>query len=899
MKLPHVKILIVLSFVLIQVAVFASNYLPQDESDIKKNGFTETVVLENGWNSVMISLDKEIINTSKDSEVFIANIEKAINKKAVNGTSCFREIRSIWKVDSFTQKIIGVSRAERVPLQNLLRNVFYGAFLVEVVGNGCSFTITLPNNDFITELKSGINLVPIIQDDRDTENFAKFRDELKSIHTLDFGVTNKTNSSYPWRSWTPVKYKTLSNLDPSKAYLIKASADTRFSTAKCEYKSTCVNRTAAEACDLITTEFGCEGKNISCECICGNRPVSDVGVVYSEGTDSSNDWLFKGDLFEATQVCSYKCDEFHHKISGGIGCEVNICTAPAPDPLGNGQISTAIPEKESENDTVFPWEYIAEATYNAAACTWTCNESLHFINTAANTCECNEVEGWFLAPDGTCLSCADGQYYDPTTKSCIACEAGNACSGGLKTACMGTTWSDASAVSCNDTCPAGSSCSGGIKTTCTGTTWSDADAPTCSTCPAGSSCSGGLKTACTGTDWSDADAPTCSTCPAGSSCSGGLKTACTGTDWSDEGALSCSSCPAGSSCASGIKTACTPGTNWSVAEASSCSDLNICPPDNACGTGLPVSCSMTYHQSLDKKTCDPNFRPCESTPPEGAASSLEFWEENQYRCKAVYCNTDLGYKFNPVDGLCVNAGYTQFGTASTFGPGYEECPENKETAQCTVGQTCQVTTTHFATSDYALHVCNNGVNAEIDCSILTRLIGNIEVGHREWRNVEGTWEMSSCIATECKNGYDLDSVSGTCNSINLVNTIHTVDECLVDGTVVDGSGNEITEGHAYDGTEFCKFSGASCPTDDTDSDKNWTQYNNFNALTGCEDFCQDEPVCGHNAKIISEPARTFQDIVPVTCRVVCQRDMASFIMPKDCQNFSSPETQAITEIGCY
>ena len=141
--------------------------------------------------------------------------------------------------------------------------------------------------------------------------------------------------------------------------------------------------------------------------------------------------------------------------------------------------------------------------------------------------------------------CSSGQYLNVT--SCETCTAGYYCPSSSvtytydgsvqgRTPCGGNTkYSSSGATACS-TVSSGYYSTGGTSTTRTGQT----------KCEAGNYCSGGVKTACGGGKYSSAGATSCSNITAGcygTSASSSCPAVCAANTYSNAGASSCSSCP--------------------------------------------------------------------------------------------------------------------------------------------------------------------------------------------------------------------------------------------------------------------------------------------------------------------------------------------------------------------
>ena len=165
-----------------------------------------------------------------------------------------------------------------------------------------------------------------------------------------------------------------------------------------------------------------------------------------------------------------------------------------------------------------------------------------------SSCKITVDGGYYIGTAGDNSSnwdkCAGGTYKASHTvayggtSSCATCSAGYYCPEGAsgQTECGGNTKYSSSGASACSTVSTGYYTTGGTSTTRTGQT----------KCEAGNYCSGGVKTECGGGKYSAEGATSCSSITAGcygTSASSACPAVCGANKYSDAGASSCSSCP--------------------------------------------------------------------------------------------------------------------------------------------------------------------------------------------------------------------------------------------------------------------------------------------------------------------------------------------------------------------
>jgi hypothetical protein len=97
----------------------------------------------------------------------------------------------------------------------------------------------------------------------------------------------------------------------------------------------------------------------------------------------------------------------------------------------------------------------------------------------------------------------------------------------------------------------------GIKNACSGSTWSNASSASCSPCTSGYSCSSGLRSPCLVGSYSNEGDGVCAICL------GGMYTNTTGKGV-------CHDCEVGNACVGGIRTPCMEGAFTSSPRSTSC-----------------------------------------------------------------------------------------------------------------------------------------------------------------------------------------------------------------------------------------------------------------------------------------------------------------------------------------
>ena len=165
-----------------------------------------------------------------------------------------------------------------------------------------------------------------------------------------------------------------------------------------------------------------------------------------------------------------------------------------------------------------------------------------------SSCKITVDGGYYIGTAGDNSSnwdkCAGGTYKAShtvaygSTSSCATCSAGYYCPEGAsgQTECGGNTKYSSSGASACSTVSTGYYTTGGTTTTRTGQT----------KCEAGNYCSGGVKTECGGGKYSAAGATSCSNITAGcygTSASSSCPAVCGANTYSNAGASSCTSCP--------------------------------------------------------------------------------------------------------------------------------------------------------------------------------------------------------------------------------------------------------------------------------------------------------------------------------------------------------------------
>ncbi len=217
------------------------------------------------------------------------------------------------------------------------------------------------------------------------------------------------------------------------------------------------------------------------------------------------------------------------------------------------------------------------------------------------SCKITVSGGYYIGTAGDNSSnwdkCAGGTYKAShtvaygSTSSCATCSAGYYCPEGAssQTACGGNTKYSSSGASACSTVSSGYYSTGGTSTTRTGQT----------KCEAGNYCSGGVKTACGGGKYSSAGATSCSNITAGcygTSASSSCPAVCAANTYSNAGASACTSCDSdyansGTDAAShagvaSCKVTCAAGTYVASANAA-CTDV---------GSGYYTTASQTISQ---------------------------------------------------------------------------------------------------------------------------------------------------------------------------------------------------------------------------------------------------------------------------------------------------------------
>jgi hypothetical protein len=428
--------------------------------------------------------------------------------------------------------------------------------------------------------------------------------------------------------------------------------------------------------------------------------------------------------------------------------------------------------------------------------------------------------------DGTSV-CAAGTYINPLTTSsdnyCVACTAGNACSGGSSapTACVAGQIVNSGATACSS-CPSGFICLGGSSpaavcgtgkipnsgaTACVwdGTTICAAGtyinplttyiAGYCVACTAGNACAGGSSTptACVAGQIVNNGATACSSCPSGFYCLGGSSPAvlCGTGKTSNSGGTACV-WDGTSVCAAG--TYINPLTTNTVSYCANCTAGNAC----AGGSSTPTACVAGQIVNSGATAC--------SSCPSG-----------------FYC---LGGS-SPA-AVC--------GTGKTPNSGGTACVWDNSTI-CAAGTYINPLTTN--TANYCIacpsdNACAGGSDAPIACRLTGQYLDNVtsacyiptscNVG--DFLNATGCFPCPSGSA--CAGGV---AAAVACSAGQVVSLNTTV--CVTAATSCPGSGFFLHQGicRACPAGSYCNGVTISCGP-------------NINLVTYCVP-CPADAVCGN------------------------------------------------------
>ncbi|MDW2975049.1 MAG: InlB B-repeat-containing protein [Alphaproteobacteria bacterium] len=350
----------------------------------------------------------------------------------------------------------------------------------------------------------------------------------------------------------------------------------------------------ATSCSNITA--GCYGTSASSSCpaVCAANTYSNAGA--SSCSSCPTDYKNSGDT-----AASH---------AGSASCIITVS--------GGYYIGTA-------GDNSSNWDKCAGGTYKAShtvaygstsSCE-TCEAGYYCPAGASGQTACGGNTKYSSSGASSCSTVSDGYYSTGGTSTTrtgqTKCEAGNYCSGGVKTECGGGKYSSDGSTSCSNITAGcyGTSASSSCPAVCAANTYSNAGASSCSSCPTGyknsgdtaashagsASCiitvSGGYYIGTAGDNSSNWDkcaggtykashtvaygsTSSCETCEAGYYCPAGAsgQTACGGGKYSSDGATSCSNITAGcygTSATTACPAKCVAG-KYSAAGAASCTD---------------------------------------------------------------------------------------------------------------------------------------------------------------------------------------------------------------------------------------------------------------------------------------------------------------------------------------
>jgi len=304
--------------------------------------------------------------------------------------------------------------------------------------------------------------------------------------------------------------------------------------------------------------------------------------------------------------------------------------------------------------------------YGATSSCATCSAGYYCPAGASSQTACGGNTKYSSSGAAACSDVSSGYYTTGGTSTTrtgqTKCEAGNYCSGGVKTACGGGKYSAAGATSCSNITAGcyGTSAGSACPAVCGTNQYSTAGSSSCSSCPtdyknsgttaashAGSaSCiitvSGGYYIGTAGDNSSNwdkcaggtykashtvkyGDISSCATCSAGYYCAAGAsaQTACgSNAKYSSSGAAACSDvssgyyttggtsttrtgqtkCEAGNYCSGGVKTACG-GGKYSAAGATSCSNITAGCYGTSAGSACPAVCGTNQYSTAGSSSC--------------------------------------------------------------------------------------------------------------------------------------------------------------------------------------------------------------------------------------------------------------------------------------------------------
>ena len=353
------------------------------------------------------------------------------------------------------------------------------------------------------------------------------------------------------------------------------------------------------------------------------------------------------------------------------------------------------------------------------------------------TCKACNTNCYECAKDtGYCTKCKAG-----TGKSgnyCATCGAGYiqgsniAINSANCTICTGTTYANDAHTACSN-CEAGYACSNGIRSQCTGTTYATANSGSCSTCSHCTACnntngqctkcatgyklaSNNCNSACSASEHcpnNNTGAVACSTgIPGCSSCGSGVCSTCSSSYYKNS-INTCSACSSGgtgmAACmtcsSSSVCTKCSAG--YHLTSANKCEQCNAnqyCPENtgtspSACSTGITgcascsgatcTTCSTGYYKNSINKCskCDSSCYTCSSNTSSSCTSCYAGKYLSSSRCYSCAAgstsnngNTTSSCSYCPA-GQWSDSG----GGCYSCGAGYA-CPGNGTATACAAGK---------------------------------------------------------------------------------------------------------------------------------------------------------------------------------------------------------------------